>query len=373
MAKIKVGVDQFEYAQKRNFIDLPFQNVVFKKVYDYRKPLIHLKYKLFNSIDYKQIGRFNDFGLSGVCLYHFFNAVTPVKKPWVVTFEHTLPRHAPDFIKGYDWMSGDYCKKIIAFSKKAYDAQCWLLDRRPSYKEAIMNKMIILQPSQTRLVSNLSKKRFDNTIVFTFIGRAFYGKGGWELLQAFERLKDLQSPVKLVVVSALAINGYRDHHVTKEIVLKSKEILSTNPLIQYYSSLPNDKVMEILRQSHVGILPSWGETYGYSILEAMACGCAVVAPNVSPFPEFVAPEWGWMLNVNKVFKNGIEESHVTEQNSEKMINEIVSVVRDIVNNRDVLYSKCNAALERISSAHDPYKAAASLETIYKESIGSTNS
>src|SRR5690606_25269103 len=111
-----------------------------------------------------------------------------------------------------------------------------------------------------------------------------------------------------------------------------------------------------------------GETYGYSILEAMACGCAVIVPDVSPFPEFVSNEWGWLLKVGTTFKNGIESSDPTKQNSINMIDEIVSVASEIVENRELLYDKCNNALSRITIAHDPYIAASFLKKLYREVI-----
>ncbi len=84
---LKIGTDSFHYNQKRNFTGLPFDGVEFRKVYDLNKVRSYLKFRLTNNIDFKQLHRFNDFGLNRVDLYHFFNTITPIKRPWIVTFE----------------------------------------------------------------------------------------------------------------------------------------------------------------------------------------------------------------------------------------------------------------------------------------------
>ncbi len=366
--RITVGTNLYGYNQLRNFISLPFQNVNFQKVYDFNKLVTHLKYKVLSKVDHHRLNQFNNFGLSNVHLYHFFNALTPSRKPWIVTYESQLPRPDTNFINGYDWLSGNSCKKIIALSQRAHDAQSHLLDQHPSYRESIKEKMMILQPSQERLLDGISSKDFDGEIVFTFIGRHFFRKGGWELFQAFERLCRLGLPIKLIVISDMEFSGYQDWHITPEMVSQAKRLLSTNPLIEHYTTMPNFQVLEILKRSHIGILPSWGETYGYSVLEAMACGCAVVVPNVSPFPEFVSPEWGWLLEVNKTLTNGAERSDPTVENSQRMIDGIVATVQEIVSNRDTLQSKCENALNAISMNHNPLKAATVLEDIYQKAI-----
>lgn len=366
--KIKVGTNQLGYNQKRNFVDLPFKNVSFKKVFDINKIVTYPKYKILGKVDYKLINRFNDFGLNDVQLYHFFNTLTPVKKPWIVTFETTLPRLDPDFRRGYDWMSGSHCKKIIAYSRRAYSGQLELLNMYPSYQSEIANKMTMLLPSQKMMIENLRDKNFDDKITCTFVGGAFYRKGGWELLQAFERLKEFHSEIRLNIISSLGIEGYKDDHITKQMKEETLKMLTDNPAINYYPSLPNKQVLEILKRSHVGILPSWGETFGYSILEAMACGCAVIVPDVSPFPEFVDSECGWLIGVNKTFRGGIEDSEISTENSMKMIDGLACALHGTLNDRESLYSKCNHALNRIFTNHNPYRAASFLEDLYEEVV-----
>lgn len=83
----------------------------------------------------------------------------------------------------------------------------------------------------------------------------------------------------------MEIEGYRDRNISKTIARETLEMIKKKSLIDYYDHLPNNEVLKLLKAGHVGILPSFGETYGYSLLEAMASGCAVVSTFLSPFNE----------------------------------------------------------------------------------------
>jgi glycosyltransferase involved in cell wall biosynthesis len=357
----------------RNYAGLPFADVQFKKVFDLYKIPAHFYFRLFNKVVPRYINRFNDCGLNSVDLYHFFNSITPVKKPWVVTFETTIPRLDPDFRRGLDWMAGKYCKKIIGYTKRAIDAQNYYLDKHSEYREAIQQKMMLLYPSQKPIVENIFHKEFDKDIVFTITGSVFFLKGGWELLQVFERLRVEKAPVRLNVVSRLEVHGYKDAHATPELVTKSKKILISNPLIRHYDGLPNSDVLKLLKESHVGILPSYGETFGYSLLEAMACGCAAVSSSVSPFPEFIQDPWGWLVDIPTKKNDGLEYTDTDNLANHKLLSEaliegLYSTIKHIIADRNLLRDKCSKAIQRIKDFHGPMDRVQVLCDIYKNAI-----
>lgn len=68
----------------------------------------------------------------------------------------------------------------------------------------------------------------------------------------------------------------------KEVVL-----LNSNLFGRWYSfgSVSNEKLRQLYSNSLAFIFPSDYEGFGLPILEAMACGCPVVASNLSSFPE----------------------------------------------------------------------------------------
>jgi glycosyltransferase involved in cell wall biosynthesis len=60
--------------------------------------------------------------------------------------------------------------------------------------------------------------------------------------------------------------------------------------------VPHDEIPEHIARSHVVCGPSLVEPFGQALLEAMACGRAVVATRIGGPPEFVAPEAGVLVD-----------------------------------------------------------------------------
>lgn len=52
-----------------------------------------------------------------------------------------------------------------------------------------------------------------------------------------------------------------------------------------------------MKKSDVGLLPTWADTYGYSVLEFQACGCPVISSNTRGLPEINNNEAGWIINM----------------------------------------------------------------------------
>lgn len=62
-----------------------------------------------------------------------------------------------------------------------------------------------------------------------------------------------------------------------------------------------EDVAYLLAASDVMLMPSGSESFGLSALEAMACGCAVVASNIGGLPELIRHGVdGWLCNVGDV-------------------------------------------------------------------------
>jgi glycosyltransferase involved in cell wall biosynthesis len=66
--------------------------------------------------------------------------------------------------------------------------------------------------------------------------------------------------------------------------------------IHFEGLVPRDRLIDYYRQSHLYVLPTRYETFGYTILEAMACGCPVIASDVGGIAELVRhEETGWLV------------------------------------------------------------------------------
>lgn len=99
--------------------------------------------------------------------------------------------------------------------------------------------------------------------------------------------------------------------------------------------------MNLLQKSHVGLLPSWSDTYGYSVLEMQAAGVPVITTNIRALPEINSEEVGWMINL-PLSNTGEAEYVGVEARSfirKKLINDLENIIESIVVDRDVIKEK----------------------------------
>jgi glycosyltransferase involved in cell wall biosynthesis len=136
-------------------------------------------------------------------------------------------------------------------------------------------------------------------------------------------------------------------------------------------SLPHQKVLDVIKRSHVGLLPSYAETYGYSILEAQAAACPAITTNVRAFPEINNEDVGWIINVQKDEKEDalMWPRQEKERTSLILRRELVRIIGEIVDSPSLIREKGIRALARIREDHAPYKRAATMAAIYDSALG----
>jgi glycosyltransferase involved in cell wall biosynthesis len=234
---------------------------------------------------------------------HLFNSINLGKNPWIVTFETTLPRlgegHSFWYSLSVKKLANSNCKRIIALSQCTFSRQIdYLKQNYPEYLSSIQKKMLVMHPPQALLINNYEEKSLEsNSLIFTIVGADFFRKGGREVLNVFSELIPLYPQLKLNIISSLLFNDYASKATTEDYN-KALEIIHKFPdNIFHYKGLPNAEVLSILTKSHVGLLPSWGDTYGYSVLEAQAAGCPVITTNLRSFPEINNNKIGWVLEL----------------------------------------------------------------------------
>jgi len=125
-------------------------------------------------------------------------------------------------------------------------------------------------------------------------------------------------------------------------------------------------VLELLKQAEVGLLPSYADTYGLSVLEAQACGKPVITTDIRALPEINPETAGWLI---KVPKNELGEAlYTTPEERAELSNEIQTgleaIVRSIIDDPSQIAIKGTAALARIRQQHDPQMYAEALRQIY---------
>jgi len=100
-------------------------------------------------------------------------------------------------------------------------------------------------------------------------------------------------------------NFSRESSCTQNISLIERKklkslILDNLDRITYYEYLPNNEILELMKYKiQVGMLPTRGDTYGYSVLEFQASGCPVISTDVRALLEINNEDCGWIINVPK--------------------------------------------------------------------------
>jgi glycosyltransferase involved in cell wall biosynthesis len=333
--------------------------------------------------------QFQDFGLNHVDLLHFFNGISYGKTPWISNFETLLPRLSgllaqynqrpqelhPDrrARRAFDALSGDACKQLIALSGCARTIQLDLLSRLPFDTQAIQRKLTVLHPPQEKMIADYDEKGLDpdGPVRFILVGAGFFRKGGREILRVFERLVRQQHyPIELVIVSSLRMDQYAAHETEADIAWAQATIAANRDWITHHTSLPNEQVLALIREAHAGLLPTYADTYGFSVLECQANGTPVISTNVRALPEINPPDAGWLIDVpcDDLGEGLYATAEQRTQLSAAIETGLERVLHGIFADRASLRRKGIAALARIQQQHDPIRYEQQLGEIYAQAL-----
>lgn len=374
MKKINIITNQRGYAEVRNFLGRETINYKVSRVRD----LSSISYALFSSVFGKHyqilLHSYSGFSLKKHDLVHLWNGISFRKQPFVSTLE------MPDYmqykegsfyirIKRYYWKS-KYCRKIIFLSEWAqkhsllawqayYDDKTYLL---------IKNKCTILHPPQ-KINALTSKPKIPN-IKLLFVGSDFYRKGGLELLTTVDKLiNEKKLPFELTIISKMNLNDW-PIKTSLDMHQKALDIINKNKSISLLNSTPNKEVLLHMQNAHIFCFPSYLDTYGYVVLEAMANGTPVIATNQRALSEVINNNIGWVLNMplNKLDSIDRSTENLRMKNHMLLCKQLEETLINISNNIDEIEEKSKACYQYIKEKHN-YKAHADkLGEIYKEAV-----
>ena len=361
----KIGTKYLTYAEKRN-IALPFENHEVKRTLDLYVLLSAVHLRLRGNPNSLWINLHDDFNLNDCVGYHFWNATSFSNKPWVTTLE--LPCCEPLRL---EHLSRSQCKKIFCLSSWVMDYQKRLLDNSP-YRDDILQKLELLHPSQNpnTTESDLVNRNFDGTLKLLFVGRDFFRKGGYECVKAFSKIIELGLDAELTIVSQLTTNDYPVSAPIANLKHALKLIEDSQGKIKVFPEIGQQEVFNLMASSHIGLLPTYNDSYGYSVLEFFSYGCPVITTNILALPEINHPDRGWMIDMPLVDNgDGLKLIDRTSPDLNAKMSTLstellVEVFCSILADRSQLNSKSMAALRYIKQSHDPQTNIEILEKVY---------
>lgn len=370
---MKVGITRFAYPEKRCITtssEHDYINLRYFNIYEYAKRLPIIKKIAKDFVFYPLFKNRAD-------IYHSFNDICITNKKWVVTFETMVPRFL-DLVNSHNQKNPEYkyneivnkylkyisnqnCLGVVAISDCTRKIQEKLLQSFPEVESDINNKTYVIYPPQDVLVTkdNILKKQYDN-LKFIFVGNDFYRKGGGEIVLAVQELilenKISENDIQITLVGNIeadnnyALGKFQDDENYRDSI---KKIINERKNINLISKIDNKKLLEIIKDHHVGILVTWADTFGYSVLEFQACGCPVISTDVRALPEINNADIGWLIGVRKndlgeIIIDSFEQKNITRRN---IIEKLKEIFLECIENKNIIKEKAIRSLLRIESEH----------------------
>jgi glycosyltransferase involved in cell wall biosynthesis len=231
-------------------------------------------------------------GPSRCDVVHLWNRVGVGRAPWGASFESHYPyldstKH-PDALRRLRRLARD-ARFLVGISEWA------ALQVRLDCPE-LADRLHVIPPAQQIVERTKPYPALDGPLRLIFVGVTFFGKGGEAVLRCVEQVGD-ELDLQLTVISPVAGNDYGGTPPDDVDVGDIRRRLQSNRRITWHSRLDNAQVLDLMQDHHIGVLPTFADTYGYVALELQALGIPSIVSNVQALPEFTSDETGWRVNV----------------------------------------------------------------------------
>lgn len=238
----------------------------------------------------------------------------------VVITEHSSKVHT----KSCNKIEGEYLKRAVMESDE-------FICVSDSLKEAVLSysphSIVNVIPNNLSDIFYYAGAKNNKLFTFVCVGNLIESKRQRLLIECFAEAF-LCEPVKLIIAG--------DGVLKEKLIQKTRELKIENQ-VEFLGVVCREDMPQLLNNSDVFVLVSTNETFGVSYIEALACGCPVIATKNGGAEEIVNNTNGILVNVDAK-------------------DEIVNALKDIYTN----YAKFNT--ENISKeCIEKYKE----ETIYK--------
>ncbi|MEL6857333.1 MAG: glycosyltransferase family 4 protein [Pseudomonadota bacterium] len=154
--------------------------------------------------------------------------------------------------------------------------------------DLLKSKLMVRHPNcelggeTDRLASDTFEK-----FVLTFVGGHFGRKGGCVSVRVAELAQQRNLPIEVNIISSMVVGGHVWTDPTETDFFEPYLKLLELPNVHLLGSMPNSEVRDVLGRSHFCMLPTFGDTFGYSAIEAMSEHTPVIGTDICALPEFI--------------------------------------------------------------------------------------
>lgn len=383
---MKIGITNNHYPEQRNILVNPENEYINLKKYNLFYFINPLRTRLlkknkafvFLPVPFSPASRPD--------ILHLFNEVAITRQKWVASFETELPRvlpvpgvakqDNPELQRLIPHLLKNNCLGLIAISDATLNIQMKLFPSGGGVAQQIRRKTVVLHPPQTLFTAHKAPRQ-PGVFRLVFAGNEFYRKGGAEVVLAVSelieerKLDESQLEVQLIGDLTKRHNVAHRQHQDDEAFYRSIESrIGRYRCFTHLARLENAALLQLFRRSDVGLLPTWQETYGFSVLEMQASGCPVITSNVRALPEINPASAGWVIGGTL---NGDREYSITTpqqkaQLRQALVDGLKQTLLAIVERPEMLHEKGEAAILRIKDQHDPQRYIVRLHDIYRRGV-----
>jgi glycosyltransferase involved in cell wall biosynthesis len=313
-------------------------------------------------------------------LIHSFNAIPYTNEPWIVTFESELPRT----IGFYGDMLGsiiknrlllDNCRQVIAMSNFAKQRFIKINEGWTSI-QTIIDKLQVIHPSFPVRTSTPKKYLKGETLEIIFIGNDFARKGGIVALRVAEKAKKMKLPLKVNLISGMNYGPsvYTDCVDTSRYARDLTLINLDN--VALYKKIPNEQVFNLLAKSHLQVMCTLDDTYGFSILEGFSVATPAIATNVCALPEFVNSHNGLVIDleldeskkwINLADRKAGNYWSIIDHTYDSLVDQVLEFIIKILDDPES-YEQLSIGAIAQANIHDTKRANNTFDNLYAEII-----
>jgi len=231
------------------------------------------------------------------------------KKPWIIDLESggifvsfrfsALRNPLTKKIIG-NALKSRKCKKILPQSEAAKKNLMKVVDCS-KFRDKIEVLYLAMRPCNKKKIN-----RKDKRIILSFIGKEFYGKGGHDLLKAYEILTKKYKNLEL------KFKG----DIPKKYLPLAKKLKGLKIINEYFS---RDKLFdEMYLSSDIFVLPTHSDNYGVVFLEAMSAGLPLVGTTSFTVPELIEDgKNGFLIKTPYSWENYLDKKN--KLNTKKIV------------------------------------------------------
>lgn len=249
--------------------------------------------KLRSSLDGVTV--FNPADALSADLLHAFNRVPLNLKPFVIGFELHLPRVWGLEGSAYERLlfgvlRSRRCRRIVAISE--YAARNFRVavatTRLDEASRLILTaKLEVRYPNLDVPGMPPAPRPVCDVLQAAFVGNHFGRKGGCVTVRMAEIAYRRSLPIHFTIVSSLQAGGAIWTDPSRPGFFDPYLSLLALPNVTHIANLANADVKALLARSHFALLPTFADTFGFSVLEAMSAGTPVLATAQAALPEVI--------------------------------------------------------------------------------------